>query len=406
MYMEYNSYTQMNIKYFLLSSVVASTAFLSSSAAHASEKNYVTPGFSFTIQLCCGPGGGTFGVGPALNYSHWLKSADGPVTVGAFGWVHYYSALRATRVGLGPQASYYFGGLEAGPSVFFQRGEDTTVQASLTPFGSIGFVWTGLRFNLGAEKNNPVAEFVFGGGYPIGVGGTSNQFLDTGSGRPIRVHGERRTSGTRADADYGMKLGPRVPRSARARQALAESWRREAELEYSSIAAFEHLAVQLSALGAPGELVRRCAAAARDESKHARMCYGLASAYEGERCGPRPLDLRDLDRRSALARLVYETVIDGCLGEAIAAASARARLIEERDPVVRKVLRAIARDEAEHARLAWSIVLWSLEKTAAVLALEHIEHSEPADATAARVQRRVTRRLRNWISRLPTCVAA
>ena len=194
----------MNIKYFVASSVVASTAFLGSSKAYASGEDFVTPGISFTIQLCCGPGGGTFGVGPAVNYAHWLESADGPVTVGAFGWLHYYPALDATRLGLGPQASYYFGGLEAGPSAFFQKGEDTTVQVSLTPFGSIGFVWTGLRFNLGAEKKNPVAEFVFGAGYPIGVGETPSQFFDTGSGRPIRVRGERRTSGTRAPAQSSL----------------------------------------------------------------------------------------------------------------------------------------------------------------------------------------------------------
>ncbi|MEO6573703.1 MAG: hypothetical protein ABIP89_07690 [Polyangiaceae bacterium] len=397
----------MNINYFLVSSMVASSAFLGASSACAATPDIVTPGVSFSVKICCGPGGGAVGFGPAVNYAHWLDTSSGSLaTVGAFGWLHYYPALDAMRIGVGPQASYYFGGLELGPSAFFQKGESTSVQASLTPFGSIGFVWTGIRLNLGAEAKNPFAEFVFGAGYPVMLGRQSGGFFDFGSGRPIRVRGERRTAGTRADAHYGMNVHPALPRSRSARRALAKAWQRDAELEYSSIAAFEHLAGQLAARGAPDALVGRCLAAARDESKHARMCYGLASAYGARRCGPRPLDLRDLDLDQTLAELVFETVIDGCLGEAIAAAEARARLATERDPVVQRILRAIVRDEAAHARLAWRVAEWGGEREALVLALERIEKGAAATETAARVQRRVVRRLRRMIATLPIRRAA
>jgi hypothetical protein len=374
----------------------------SSAFAQGLRTDHLTVGFSVSIKLCCGPGDGV-GFGPALNGAHLVNDN---ATVGGFGWLYYYPSLEATRIGLGPQASFLLVGAELGPSVFL--GDSTSVAASLTPFGSIGIAWAGIRLNFGARGKNPFTELVLGAGYPIGFGppAKGSNFIDTGSGRPIRIRGERRVSGTRAQRGYGFPLRPSLVGSARARRCRAARWQRDAECEYSSIAAFEHVARQLARFGAPGELVRRCHAAARDEAKHARMCYGLASAYARRELGPRALDLRDLDARPTLAQLVYETVIDGCLGEAIAAAAARQQLAEERDPVVRKVLRAIARDEAEHARLAWSIVAWSLETSAIVRAFEQLTLYVPENDTAARVHRRVLGRLSRTIARVAVAVAA
>jgi hypothetical protein len=363
--------------------------------------NYATVGFSLAIKLCCNSGGAV-GLGPAFNYAHWVSDT---ATLGAFGWAHYYPSLDAVRVGAGPQASYAFAGVELGPSLFFQKDEPTSVAASVTPFASAGFLWTGARLNLGAERSDPLLELVIGAGYPIGLGGTTIVPPGFGGGRPIRVRGTRRTSGTRAGLAYGMKLRPALVCS-RIRRELAFHWQREAELEYSSVAAFDHLALQLSILGASAQLVRRCRAAARDETKHARMCYGLASAYAGEELGPRPLDLRDLDACPNLSQIVYETAIDGCLGEAIAAAVARRKLRAETDPVVRKVLRAIARDEAGHARLAWDVVEWGFERRAICRALEEIERRTFDDQTAARMQRRVAKRLRAMLATVSAHLAA
>src|SRR4051812_22823580 len=90
--------------------------FMQSVATAATKEDVVTVGLSLSVKLCCSPGKAV-GFGPAVNYAHWL-SASSP-TVGGFGWLHYYPKLGSARLGLGPQASYLFGGLEAGPSLLF-----------------------------------------------------------------------------------------------------------------------------------------------------------------------------------------------------------------------------------------------------------------------------------------------
>ncbi len=348
--------------------------------------DYLTVGGSLSIKLCCGPGGAV-GLGPGVSYAHW---ASNQTTVGGYAWLQYYPGLEATRFSLGPQASYLFGGAELGPSVLLGS-QPPSWSASATPFASIGFVWTGIRVNFGARTPNPIVELVFGGGLPVGLHG-SQVTPSLGSGRPVRIDGTPRISGTRGGVAYGPALHPKLPRSRKARLKCVRDWSRDAALEYSSIAAFEHLGRYLEESRAPADLVRRCRTAARDEAKHARMCYGLASAYVGRALGPRPLDLHDLERHPARERVIFETILDGCVGEAIAAADARAKLRREPDPVVKKVLRAIARDESAHARLAWSVVVWSEERGAMVRALDAIGRRR-GDSISARVHRRVAARL-------------
>jgi hypothetical protein len=272
--------------------------------------------------------------------------------------------------------------------------EPTHLAASVTQFSSLGFVWAGLRMNLFAG-DDAFLELVAGLGYPIGVSRVFNTSF--GGGRPMRIDGRPYTSGTRRLRDAPPALAGLSLRSVTDRRARARRWRRDAELEYASITAFEYLAYDLLALGAPEELFVGCLRAARDERKHARMCYSIASAYAGRALGPAPLRLPDRRLVPKLATLVRETILDGCLGEGIAAARARAHLRAEQDEAVTKVLRAIARDEARHARLAWDIVAWGapavgIATLEAVLRDVEGEYLEEVEARA--VQRRVAQRLR------------
>jgi hypothetical protein len=110
-------------------------------------------------------------------------------------------------------------------------------------------------------------------------------------------------------------------------------------------------------------LVARARSAAREEVRHARLCFTLASAYAGSELDPGPLPPNSFARPCpSLEALAIESLHDGCVAEGVAAAQARAAGRRARDPAVRAALRIIARDEAGHAALAWSIVTHCLRR--------------------------------------------
>jgi hypothetical protein len=146
------------------------------------------------------------------------------------------------------------------------------------------------------------------------------------------------------------------------RRALAAAWVKDGLFEHASVGTFSRFALQLLALGAPAELLHETLAAARDEVRHAELCFALASAYAGEPLepdvlpvpAPMPLDVR-------LADMVIETVIEGCIGETLAAVQAADQLAVARDPSVVASLESTLEDETRHAELAWKVVAWALE---------------------------------------------
>jgi hypothetical protein len=125
-------------------------------------------------------------------------------------------------------------------------------------------------------------------------------------------------------------------------------------MEHASIASFARFTLQLLALGAPPELVRDAQEAMGDETEHARLAFGLASAFAGRPLGPGPLAIdRALDGFD-LATLIRE----GCVSETVAAIEAREALEQVTDPAVRPVLETIAEDELRHSTLAWRTLGW------------------------------------------------
>jgi hypothetical protein len=158
----------------------------------------------------------------------------------------------------------------------------------------------------------------------------------------------------------------RTDEAARAR--LAAEWEADAKTEHASIAAFARLALDLMAVGAPPHLLEACLGAALDEVRHATRAYSLASAYEGSHRGPGAIP-EVATTPGGLARLAMETVVDGCLGEGLAAACAQEAAAEAMDPVVKAHLSAVARDEARHAELAWAVLAFCLERGGAPVRL-------------------------------------
>jgi hypothetical protein len=188
-------------------------------------------------------------------------------------------------------------------------------------------------------------------------------------GRPFVVDGAPRVAAATARGDW---LGPAFPRDAGAgpgpgapagetRAALAEAWTRSALDEHASVASFARFVLELLAVGAPADLVYAAQRAMGDEIEHARLCFGLATAYAGHPVGPGALAPGDAGARGDLAAIAAAAVREGCVGETLAAFEAAAARADATDPAVRAALDVIARDEAEHAALAFRFVAWVME---------------------------------------------
>ncbi len=155
-------------------------------------------------------------------------------------------------------------------------------------------------------------------------------------------------------------LDPEVLSSS-SRTWLAARWARTAQTEHASIASFSRFSLQMTAVGAPPELLIRSHHAAIDEVHHARVAFALASRFSGQKLGPGPLALHgDLLGDTALAAIAIETAKDGCVNETLAAADAAAAGVDARVSAVRCAMAIIERDESRHAELAWAFIGWAV----------------------------------------------
>lgn len=216
-------------------------------------------------------------------------------------------------------------------------------------------------------------------------------YAGCGVGRPYLEHDAPVVASLVASPDWPGALGEAPSElSDNLRAALAEAWAHDAAHEHASVASFARVALELMALGAPPELIAAAHRAARDEVEHARLCYALASRFRGEAVGPGPLPLGDsVPLTTSLAAMAAATVAEGCIGETLAVAVARAQLEVATDPEVRAALATIVEDESRHAELAWSTVAWAIRtggdevRRAVEEAFAHAEHRRLEVVTTA-----------------------
>ncbi len=149
-------------------------------------------------------------------------------------------------------------------------------------------------------------------------------------------------------------------------EATAQAWLADARLEHASAAELTRLALELAGLGAPARLVRASLEAAAQEVTHARLCLGLAHAY-AEATGPLSFGALELPASRPLARtpveLAERLLVDGCVGESVAALVAAVSAHDARargEADVARALEVIARDEAEHAALSMAALSFCL----------------------------------------------
>jgi hypothetical protein len=183
-------------------------------------------------------------------------------------------------------------------------------------------------------------------------------------GRPFLVAGEARLATLESRADWlACEPTPELAELDTAqREALARYWESSALMEHASIAAFSRFVLDLLSLGAPPELVDDATRAMLDESAHAKLCFGLASSFAATPLGPSALGVSgSLDQRD-LTEIVATTVLEGCVGETLAALEAAEALAHASDPAVRSALGRIAEDELRHAALAYRFVRWAITR--------------------------------------------
>ena len=179
-------------------------------------------------------------------------------------------------------------------------------------------------------------------------------------GRPLHIDDRARTAPLVERGDWGADVTPSVADlSDAARAERADFWAQVGALEHASVAGFARFSLQLMALGAPPDLLAEAQRAGADEVEHARLAYGLASAYAGRAMGPGPMRLGDLRIEADVAAVVRDLVREACVGETLGAAEAAAAV--DADPVVRAVWRRIAADEQRHAVLGWRTLAWILD---------------------------------------------
>jgi hypothetical protein len=181
-------------------------------------------------------------------------------------------------------------------------------------------------------------------------------------GRPFLVEGQERLAEVVARADWCQGELDFGHLSPELRRAASAEWSRIGQMEHASVAAFARFALQLLQLGAPPELVELATAAMADETRHARLAFGVASSFAERPFGPGPLKVDGSLLETALLDVVRLTIREGCIGETTAALEAREAALHASSPDLARMLGGIADDEGRHAELAWRFVAWALEQ--------------------------------------------
>jgi hypothetical protein len=129
----------------------------------------------------------------------------------------------------------------------------------------------------------------------------------------------------------------------------------QARLEAASVAAFRILRHELAAHGAPRKLLRKASRAGRDERRHARAMRSECRRWGAAPHAPTSTDgpVRDLEA------IAVENATEGCVRETFGAVVAAWQAAHARDARIRAAMNRIAREESQHAALAWEVAQWA-----------------------------------------------
>jgi hypothetical protein len=162
------------------------------------------------------------------------------------------------------------------------------------------------------------------------------------------------------DALIGAAHAARPELTLGERARLSELWQADALMEHASIASFARFGLQLLALGAPAHLVREAQRAGLDEIRHAEDAFSIASRLAGRAIGPGPLPEIAAPIETELRAVARAALVEGCIGETLAAVLALEQAQHASDVAIREALLQVAEDETRHAELAFRFVAWAL----------------------------------------------
>ena len=196
------------------------------------------------------------------------------------------------------------------------------------------------------------------------------QSVDYAIGRPFIVHGRSRTTSSQScnigslKHDASWSMGQETPAFANNQhnQEIGRRWLELAEAEHASVASFARHTLQLMSIGAPSSLLVASQQASLDEIKHAKMCYGLASAFIGSDVGPGLLDVNGSIDSMDLKEIIRSVIQEGCIGETLSAIEARLAAHNAQHDTIKATLSQIASDETSHAQLAWDTINWIIKR--------------------------------------------
>jgi len=181
------------------------------------------------------------------------------------------------------------------------------------------------------------------------------RILRSGEIQQVRTEEIERSDGCIGRVPAGLTSAP----ADEGRSLLGDFLARAAHLEAASVIAFERLAAELSALGAPASLVHEARRAAEDEVRHAEVVSTLARARGGGT--PVPPCVEELPLR-ALFTLALENAVEGCVRETFGALVGAHQARRAADAELAAAMRDIAADEARHAALSWKVHVWAMER--------------------------------------------
>ncbi len=125
-------------------------------------------------------------------------------------------------------------------------------------------------------------------------------------------------------------------------------------LEAASVHAFRIMGRELSALGAPSEILVAVERARKDEITHAKITARLAHAHgaAAEKARVARTKARSIES------IALENAVEGCVRESFGAILASWQAAHAEDQDVRTAMAAIAVDETRHAALSWHVAEW------------------------------------------------
>jgi hypothetical protein len=153
-----------------------------------------------------------------------------------------------------------------------------------------------------------------------------------------------------------------------------------AQGEATCAASFTDLAGELSAHGAPVELVERARAAQDDDRVHV-VLVGRMAMRHGATPATAP---RRRSKPRSLAAFACRNAAEGCGAEAFHAVATAWASRTARDLSMRALARHLAADEARHADLAFDVHAWAIERLAARKVARLREIRDAAIRSAAR----------------------